>query len=113
MKKIFYLIVILLITTFSCKKEPNTNDNTDQNGNGNNDVYCKLEKTTVTGFSDYIIDYQWNNSTRSYSYSYSASGTTTSVSGYSIFDSNRNEIETSTTVNNGTPEVRINEFDCN
>ena len=103
MKK--YLFIVLLVFFWSCEDDISSSDD-----DSDTEIICRLINTTNSGFLNYVINYTWSGSTRSYSFSITTSGVTSSVSGYDTYDSNGNIIETSNTTN-GTTSTSIYEYD--
>ena len=106
MKK--YLIILLLpllVITISCEDDISSSDD-----DSDTEIICRLINTTTSGMFNYVINYTWSGSTRSYSYSVTMSEGVASVSGYDTYDSNGNIIETSNTTN-GVTSTSIYEYD--
>ena len=104
MKK--YLLIVLLVGVWSCEDDISSSDD-----DSDTEIICRLINTTTSGMFNYVINYTWSGSTRSYSYSYTTPGFVNYVSGYEIYDSNGNIIESSSTIN-GVTSTSINEYDC-
>ena len=104
MKK--YLFIVLMVFFWSCEDDISSSDD-----DSDTEIICRLINTTTSGMFNYVINYTWSGSTRSYSYSIISSGVGTYASGYEIYDSNGNIIERSSTTN-GVTSTSINEYDC-
>ena len=104
-KKLIILLLPLLVFTISCE-----DDISSSNDDSDTEIICRLINTTISGIFNYVINYTWSGSTRSYSFSVTTSGATSSVSGYDTYDSNGNIIETSNTTN-GVTSTSIYEYD--